>query len=190
MRMANRVATRHRILLLATCVSLVAVLAACGSSHGANGTGTGNSTTTTNSTTATTGGSTGTSTTTSSIPVTGPSLATLATAKSVAIAGKTVDVPYDGNVHPNASGPADGQQIIISVGGFLPPKLYSTLSGDIVWTNLTDQPQQVLFDSFPVQSPVIPPGGTFSWKSTSSESIAYHSASGMQAVVIVNPPGV
>lgn len=84
----------------------------------------------------------------------------------------------------------DGQQIIISAQGFLPARLYSTNSEAIVWTNLTDQPQQVIFDYFSVKSPIIPPGGTYSYKTPASESIAYRSASGMHAVVTINPPGV
>lgn len=172
------------VLVLGTCLSLVAVLGACGTSKVANGDGK-----TTNTTTTQTTPSTAASTTTSSIPVTGPSLATIAASKTVKIDGKTVKVPTDSGVSIN-NDVADGQDIIISVGGFLPLKLYSTPSESIVWTNLTDQPQQVIFDHFPVTSPVIPPGGTFSWKSAASESISYHSASGMHAVVVINPPGI
>lgn len=181
--------TRRRsvVLVLGTCLSLVAVLGACGTSKAANGDGNKQSTTTT--TTTQTTQSTAPSTTTSSIPVTGPSLATIAASKTVKVDGKTVKVPTDSGVSIN-NDVADGQEVIISVGGFLPLRLYSTPSESIVWTNLTDQPQQVIFDHFPVTSPVIPPGGTFSWKSASSESISYHSASGMHAVVVINPPGI
>ncbi len=84
----------------------------------------------------------------------------------------------------------DGQQIIITVGGFLPKRLYATPSVLVVWTNLTDQPQQVVFDHFAVSSPEIPPGGTFTWSSQDSESISYHSVSGMHAVLVLNPPGI
>jgi hypothetical protein len=178
---------RSAVLVLGTCLSLVAVLGACGTSKAANGDGNTTSTTTTTQTTP----STSASTTTSSIPVTGPSLATIAASKTVKIDGKTVKVPTDSGVSVAVNNDdADGQDIAISVAGFLPLKLYSTPSEPIVWTNLTDQPQQVIFDHFPVTSPVIPPGGTFSWKSASSESISYHSASGMHAVVVINPPGI
>ena len=61
---------------------------------------------------------------------------------------------------------------IITVGGFLPKRLYATPSDLVVWTNLTDQPQQVVFDHFAVRSPVIPPGGKYSWTSPASESIS------------------
>jgi hypothetical protein len=177
---------RSVVLVLATCLGLVAVLGACGTSKAANGDGKATSTTTTQTTP-----STAASTTTSSIPVTGPSLATIAASKTVKIDGKTVKVPTDSGVSVAKNNDvADGQDVIISVGGFLPLRLYSTPSESIVWTNLTDQSQQVIFDHFPVTSPAIPPGGTFSWKSAASESISYHSASGMHAVVVINPPGI
>ena len=177
---------RSVVLVLGTCLSLVCVLGACGTSKAANGDGKTTSTTTTQTTP-----STAASTTTSSIPVTGPSVATIAASKTVKIDGKIVKVPTDSGVSVAKNNDvADGQDVIISVDGFLPLKLYSTPSESIVWTNLTDQPQQVIFDHFPVTSPVIPPGGTFSWKSAASESISYHSASGMHAVVVINPPGI
>jgi hypothetical protein len=174
---------RRALILLGPCLSAVVALGACSSNHA----DVANKTTTT--TTSTTPPSTGASTTTSSFPVTGPSVATIAASKTVTIGGKTVKVPTDSGV-PISTSDADGQQIIISVGGFLPQRLYSTPSEQIVWTNLTNQPEQVIFDHFPVTSPVIPPGGTFSWKSAASESISYHSVGGMRAVVVINPPGI
>jgi hypothetical protein len=39
-----------------------------------------------------------------------------------------------------------------------------------------------------VKSPVIAPGGSYSWTSKTSESIAYHSASGLKAVLTINQP--
>jgi hypothetical protein len=114
---------------------------------------------------------------------------TIDSSKTVTIGQKTVKVPTDSG-RPITSEVADGQQIIISAAGFLPQKLYSTPSVPIVWTNLTDQDEKVTFDYFSVTSPVIPPGGTFSWKTQDSESIAYRSSSGLHAVVVVNPPGV
>jgi hypothetical protein len=170
------------MLLAGVVLALVAVLGGCGSSGKAGDSATTSITTTTPSTSAP-------STTTSSIPVTGPSLATIAGSRTVTVGGKKVAVPTDsGRSIPNEVG--DGQQIIITVGGFLPKRLYATPSDLVVWTNLTEQPQQVVFDHFAVRSQVIPPGGTFSWSSPDSESIAYHSVSGMHAVLVLNPPGV
>ena len=184
----RRFATLHRragVLVLAPSLCLVALLGACSSNNAANGNTNRQSTTTSLSTTSTTAPTT----TTSSFPVTGPSVATIAASKTVTVGGKTVKVPTDSD-RPISSSVADGQEIIISVGGFLPKRLYSTPSDPIVWTNLTNQPEQVIFDHFPVTSPVIPPGGTFSWKSAASESISYHAASGIRAVVVINPPGI
>jgi hypothetical protein len=172
------------MLLPGVVLALVAVLGGCGSNGKA-----GDSATTSMTTTTSTQPTTATSTTILSIPVTGPSLATIAGSKTVTVGGKKVAVPTDsGRSIPNEVG--DGQQIIITVGGFLPKRLYATPSDLVVWTNLTDQPQQVVFDHFAVRSHVIPPGGTFSWSSPDSESIAYHSVSGMHAVLVLNPPGV
>jgi hypothetical protein len=121
--------------------------------------------------------------------LTGPSVAEISGSSKVEVGGKEVSVPTDGGrpINPQI---ADGQQIIISAAGFLPERLYSVPSEAIVWTNLTNQPQQVVFDYFAVTSPVIPPGGTFRYTTPSSESIAYHSKSGLHAVVTILPPGL
>ena len=173
---------RVRALLPASVLALATVLAGCGSDGNASGSST-------TSPPATSVPTTAASTTTSSIPVTGPSLATIAASSTVTVDGKKVAVPTDSgkSISPDVS---DGQQIIITVGGFLPKRLYATPSVPVVWTNLTDQPQQVVFDHFAVHSGVIPPGAKFSWSSPDSESISYHSVSGMHAVLVLNPPGV
>lgn len=97
-------------------------------------------------------------------------------------------VPTEVATHPISATIDDGQQIIIAASGFLPARLFSTPNEAVTWTNLTDEPQQVIFDYLPVKSPVIPPGGTFSWTSASSQSIAYRTASGLHGVDTVNPP--
>ena len=170
-------------------------MCACGGGSSTAGPGTeahgDSSTTTTTSTTVATSDTSGTSsTTTTSYPVTGPSLTEIERARTVTVGGKTVAVPRDNPAHAISPQVDDGQQVIISVAGFLPERLYSTPSEPIVWTNLTEQPQKVIFDYFSVSSPEIPPGGTWSWTTQDSESIAYRSSSGMHAVVTINPPGV
>ena len=175
------------VLKMSACLAVAILFGACGSSPSGSARPT-NETTTTSST-ATTAQSTGPSTATSFAHVTGPSVAKIDSSTTVTIGSKTVKVPTDSG-KPITAEDGDGQQIIISAAGFLPLKLYSTPSVPIVWTNLTDQDQKVAFDYFSVISPVIPPGGTFSWKTEDSESIAYHSYSGMHAVVVVNPPGI
>lgn len=173
-----------RVLVPSLALASVAVVGGCGSGGNAASSSTTATPTTSASTT-----STGASSTTSSIPVTGPSLATIARSSTVTVEGKKVAVPTDSGkpISPNID---DGQQIIITVGGFLPKRLYATPSDLVVWTNLTNQPQQVVFDHFSVRSPMIPPGGKYSWTSPASESISYHSVSGMHAVLVLNPPGV
>ena len=99
-----------------------------------------------------------------------------------------VAVPTERASHPISSTIDDGQQIIISATGFLPPRLFSKPGIAVTWTNLTDEPQQVIFDYLPVKSPLIPPGGTFSWTSASSQSVAYKTGSGLHGVDTVNPP--
>ena len=184
--MVDRVRPRL-VLKVSGCLVVAVMLGACGSSPSGSGNPANKSSTT--STTATTAQSTGPSTATSFAHVTGPSVATIDSSKTVTVGGKRVKVPTDSG-KPINSVDGDGQQIVISAEGFLPLKLYSTPSVPIVWTNLTDQDQKVAFDYFSVTSPVIPPGGTFSWETKDSESIAYHSDSGMRAVVVVNPPGI
>ena len=175
------------VLKMSGCLAVAILLGACSSGPSGSPKPTDKSNTT--PTTATTAQSTGPSTATSFAHVTGPSLATIDSSKTVTVGGTTVKVPTDSG-KPITTEDGDGQQIIISAAGFLPLKLYSTPSVPVVWTNLTDQDQKVAFDYFSVTSPVIPPGGTFSWKTADSESIAYHSDSGMRAVVVVNPPGI
>jgi hypothetical protein len=122
------------------------------------------------------------------IRITGPSVAQIERARQVTVGGKTVAVPTEIGTHPISPAIDDGQQIIISAAGFLPRRLFSTPDEPVTWTNLTDEPQRVIFDYFPVRSPVIAPGGTFSWTSMSTLSIAYKTASGLRGVDTVNPP--
>ncbi|HXQ60251.1 MAG TPA: hypothetical protein VN799_09125 [Acidimicrobiales bacterium] len=121
-------------------------------------------------------------------PLTGPSVAVIEQARQVTVGGKAVAVPTEIGTHPIAAAIDDGQQIIISAAGFLPHRLFSTPDEAVTWTNLTDEPQVVIFDYLPVRSPVIAPGGSFSWTSHSTQSIAYRTASGLQGVDTVNPP--
>lgn len=119
---------------------------------------------------------------------TGPSVAEIARSTHVVVRGKDVAVPTEIGTTPIAPDIDDGQQIIISAGGFLPARLFSTPKVPVTWTNLTDQTQQVIFDYLPVKSPPIAPGASFSWTSQSSQSIAYHTSSGLHGVDTVNPP--
>ena len=109
----------------------------------------------------TSGSSTGTATTggSGSARPTGPSVVEIRRSSRVTVGGKVVAVPTERASHPISSTIDDGQQIIISATGFLPPRLFSKPGIAVTWTNLTDEPQQVIFDYLPVKSPLIPPGG-------------------------------
>jgi hypothetical protein len=175
---------RNRLSAIAA-IGLVASLGACGTSAKASS----SSKTTTTTTAAATQGTGSSTSTTEKVALSGPTVAEIDGSKTVEVGGKTVKVPTDGG-KPIDSQVDDGEQIVISASGFLPARLYSNPGQAIVWTNLTDQPQQIMFDAFAVTSPVIAPGATWSWKTQDSESIAYHSASGLTAVVTVLPPGL
>lgn len=177
-----------RIVVPALILALCCGLGACSSPAKASDTTKAPGTTVTTGTPATTA-PTDSASTTPKVALTGPSVGQIQTSKTVEVGGKTVTVPIDGNKPINAS-VDDGQEIIISAVGFLPAKLYSSPGEAIVWTNLTNQPEKIQFDAFSVTSPVIAPGGTWSWKTQDSESIAYRSSSGMSAVVDVLPPGL
>jgi len=119
---------------------------------------------------------------------TGPSIADIRRSSRVVVHGKAVVVPTEEGTTPIAPQIDEGQHIIITARGMLPARLYSQSKEAVTWTNLTDEPQRVIFDYLPVRSPLIPPGGSFSWTSASSQSIAYHSASGLRGVDTVLPP--
>jgi len=169
-RRPKSIALAVRVAVVGTLGLCAVVSAACGTTHsGATG-------------------STTTATTSATGHRTGPSVAEIQRSSEVEVGGKQVPVPTEVAGHPISQTIDDGQQIIISAAGFLPARLFSTPDVAVTWTNLTDQPQQVIFDYLPVRSPVIAPGGSFSWTSASTQSIAYRTASGLHGVDTVNPP--
>src|ERR1017187_2690620 len=105
------------VLQVSAFLAVAILLGACGSSPSGSARPTDESTTT--STTATTAQSTGPSTATSFAHVTGPSVATIDSSTTVTIVGRTVKVPTDSG-KPITAEDGDGQEIIISVAGFLP----------------------------------------------------------------------
>lgn len=141
-------------------------------------------------------GSSGSTSTTSTSPataavhVTGPSVQQILHSTQVVVDGKSVAVPYQIGTRPVSPIYDTGQHVLITVGGLLPKELFSARTYPVVWTNLTDQPQQVVFEHLPVTSPVIPPGGTWTFTSVSAQSISYHTHSGMHGVVQIQTPGV
>jgi hypothetical protein len=122
--------------------------------------------------------------------LTGPSTLTISHSTRVTVGGRSVAVPTEIGTTPIAPTLDEGQQVIMAAGGLLPARLYSRPGVAVVWTNLTDQTERVIFDLLPVRSPPIPPGGSFSYTSLSSQSIAYHTSSGQHGVDTVLPPGL
>ncbi len=126
-------------------------------------------------------------TTTGPPALSGPTLQEIAGSSHVTINGRPVAVPTEHGGRPITPVVDDGQAVIISAKGFLPARLFSSPGVPVTWTNLTDQSQRLVFDHLRVTSTVIPPGGSWSWTSVNSQSISYHSLSGLHGVVTVNP---
>ncbi len=68
-----------------------------------------------------------------------------------------------------------GQTVTITRSGFQPAWLVSLIGQPVTWTNDSGAAQSVVFDHLPVQSKVIPPGGTYVYVPQSMASITYHS---------------
>jgi len=85
-----------------------------------------------------------------------------------------------------------GQQILITPSGIHPSLLLATQGIPVVWTNLTNRPQRVIFTNAQVQSEIIPPGGTFSIPTPRSESYTFRTPTGLTGVLNVDPnvPGL
>jgi hypothetical protein len=95
----------------------------------------------------------------------------------------TTSVPTDTGTAPINPTNDAGQEVIIAKGGYLLPEwLVAEVAYPITWTNLSGVPQQIVFNDAPVCSAMIPPGGTFSWKSPGfAISLRYHTAHGHPA---------
>ena len=85
-----------------------------------------------------------------------------------------------------------GQQILITPSGIHPSLLLATQGIPVVWTNLTDRPQRVIFTNSPGQSEIIPPAGTFSIPTPRSQSYTFRTSGGLAGVLNVDPnvPGL
>jgi hypothetical protein len=83
-----------------------------------------------------------------------------------------------------------GQEVIIAKGGYLLPQwLVADVSLPITWTNLSGAPQQIVFDDAPLHSPVIVPGGTFTWTSPGyGVGLTYHTVGGHEGRLTLQNP--
>lgn len=104
----------------------------------------------------------------------------------------TTTVPTERGSRPiNAANDA-GQQVIIAEKGILVPQwLVANVNDPITWTNLSGQPQQVVFDDAPVRSKVIPDLGTFVWTPPGyAVDFAYHVVGGGHARITLQNPNL
>ena len=102
----------------------------------------------------------------------------------------TTTVPVERGRRPINPANDAGQQVIIAKGGYLLPAwLVAEVTLPITWTNLSGAPQQIVFDDAPMHSPVIGPGGTFTWKSPGYPiSLTYHIINGHGARLTLQNP--
>jgi hypothetical protein len=68
-----------------------------------------------------------------------------------------------------------GFVIDITPAGFHPNVLVAACCQALTWINLTDKPNRVMFTVELTESPVIPPGGSWTWIPPNVESVAYAS---------------
>jgi hypothetical protein len=98
----------------------------------------------------------------------------------VIVAGHRVKLPVEEHNDPISAYSAFGQNVIITNGGFAPHKLYARSKTPIVFTNLTDKVQEVVFHDFPSlsSSGPIKPAGSFSFEYTAVINVGYGNRSG------------
>ncbi len=99
----------------------------------------------------------------------------------VTIDGRRILVPTERGSRPIQADQDDGEQILIEKQAIVPLLLFATEGYTVTWTNLTDVPQQVEFtNSAPrFSSPVIPPGGHWSYKPSHAMNFTFQTATGL-----------
>ncbi len=113
----------------------------------------------------------------------------------VTVGNRRVRVPTEIHGQPASRDPGAsqaGQEILITPSGIHPSLLFATQGLPVVWTNLTNRLQWVIFTNAQGGSGPIPPGGSFSIPTPRSESYTFRTASGFDGVLNVDPnvPGV
>jgi hypothetical protein len=98
----------------------------------------------------------------------------------VSVGGHKVLMPTEERHEPITTYSAFGQNVIITTKGFAPAKLFAASTAPIVFTNLTDTQQEVVFYHFPnvAHSGSIPPGGSYSLHYTAAIALVYGNRSG------------
>jgi hypothetical protein len=93
----------------------------------------------------------------------------------VTVGGHAVLMPTEKGHEPITAYSAFGQNIIITTKGFEPSKLYAAATAPIVFTNLTDTTQEVVFHDFPnvANSGPIPPGKSYSLHYSDAINLGY-----------------
>jgi hypothetical protein len=89
-------------------------------------------------------------------------------------------MPTEEDHEPITAYSAFGQNVIITAKGFEPSKLYAASTAPIVFTNLTDTAQEIVFYHFPnvAHSGSIPPGGAYSLHYSAAIALVYGNRSG------------
>ncbi len=100
----------------------------------------------------------------------------------VRVGGHEVLVPTEQGHEPVNPQTGFGQNIEITAAGFRPLKLYAAASTPIVFTNMTDRTQVVVFYDFPglKQSRPIASGTTWSFQYSGAINLGYGNRSGSQ----------
>jgi hypothetical protein len=100
----------------------------------------------------------------------------------VSVGGHTVQMPTEEHHEPVTAYSGFGQNIILTTKGFEPYKLYALSTAPIVFTNLTDATQEVVFYHFPnvAHSGPIPPGGSYTLRYPAAISLVYGNRSGSE----------
>lgn len=144
--------------LIAVALGLALVLAGCSTSTSAS----------TTSTTTTTSTPLITTTTIHYVP------------RYVSVGGRTVLLPTEEHHEPITAYSAFGQDVIITNTGFEPSKLYALSKIPIVFTNLTDSTQEVVFYHSPTvaTSGPIRPGGSYGFLYNATIALVYGNRTG------------
>jgi len=100
----------------------------------------------------------------------------------VSVGGRSVLLPTEEHHNPITSYSGFGQNIILTAKGFSPSKLYAANTAPIVFTNLMDTAQEVVFYHFPnvANSGLIPPGGSYSLHYSAAIALVYGNRSGSE----------